>query len=234
MAKKDMNNTQSTQPDDALEAREAEAGEQPEFDEGKSAPSDRAERGPYDASEVPSMRPYIDMGGMKIAPREGLKVRLDVDQKSNRIMAISMDYQNSTLQVQAFSAPKSTGLWNETRTQLKNSLSQQNAQITERDGQLGPELLVEPGKGAEGQTVRFIGVDGPRWMIRGVIVGEAALGGESAAGIESVFREVVVVRGEAPMPPSELLPLKVPAGLQRSSETEDSTAAAQAQDSADE
>lgn len=189
-----------------------------DVDETKVAPADRADNGPYDASEVPSMRPYIDMGGIKIAPREGLKVRLDVDEKTKRIVAISLDYQGSTLQVQGFSAPKSTGLWNILRAQLVQNLTSQKAQVTEREGPLGPELFVIPPQGKQAQAVRFVGVDGPRWTLRGVIIGAAAQGGAEGEGVESVFREIVVVRGDAPMPPSELLQLKVPAGLQQAAQ----------------
>ena len=185
-----------------------------EIDESKSAPTDRADNGPYDVAEVPSMRPYIDMGGVKVAPREGLKVRLEVDEKSKRIVAVSLDYQGSTLQVQAFSSPKSTGLWNSLRAQLAKNFTSQKATVTNREGALGAELFVIPPQGKAGQAARFVGVDGPRWTLRGVIVGPAAQGGEAGAGIESVFREIVVVRGDSPMPPSELLQLKVPAGMQ--------------------
>lgn len=208
MRKAEKNNELDQADVDDLETDE------PEIDNSKSAPEDRAENGPYDVAEVPSMRPYIDMGGLKIAPREGLKVRLDVDEKSKRIVAISLDYEGSTLQLQAYSAPKSTGLWNELRVKLLEGLAEQKAKVEEVDALLGREVRATPPDGDAARSIRFVGVDGPRWMLRGIIVGPAALGGEQSAGIESVFREVVVVRGEVPMPPSELLPLKVPAGLQ--------------------
>ncbi|HLS92853.1 MAG TPA: DUF3710 domain-containing protein, partial [Microbacterium sp.] len=47
----------------------------------KSAPEDRAERGPFDASEANPVRPYIDIGGIKVLPREGLNLRLEVEEK---------------------------------------------------------------------------------------------------------------------------------------------------------
>ena len=57
---------------------------------------------------------------------------------------------------------------------------------------------------------RFIGVDGPRWFLRGVFGGEAALDRDAAAGLEGLFRQIVVVRGENPMPPRDLLQLRLP------------------------
>lgn len=193
-------------------------GQDAEVDMTKSAPADRAEHGPFDILEVPAMRPYVDLGSIKVPPREGLQMRLDVDEQAKRIVAVSLDFEGSTLQVQAFSAPKSTGLWHETRRQVTTVLTQQQAQFTEREGFLGPEILTsiklpeERGGGITG--VRFIGVDGPRWLLRGSITGKAATDPEAAKPVEALFRELVVVRGELPMPPNELLPMKVPAGVQ--------------------
>src|SRR5690606_34481394 len=46
-----------------------------------------------------------------------------------------------------------------------------------------------------------IGVDGPRWFLRGVIGGEAASDPAAAEQVEDLFRLIVVVRGGSPMPP---------------------------------
>ncbi|WP_205879361.1 DUF3710 domain-containing protein [Leucobacter triazinivorans] len=187
-------------------------------DDAKSAPEDRADAGPFDASEVPAMRPYVDLGGIKVAPREGLQLRLEVDERANRVVAVSLEYAESLLQVQAFAAPKSTGLWHGVRGELAQQMTGQGAAVSEEAGALGPELLVRSQASAEqgGGTriVRFIAVDGPRWMLRGVIMGKAAVDSAARDSVIDLFRELVVVRGEQPMPPSELLPLKVPAGVQ--------------------
>ena len=61
------------------------------------------------------------------------------------------------------------------------------------------------------RLARFIGVDGPRWFLRGVIAGEAIVNAEAAAKIEELFRSIVVVRGTTPMPPRDLIPLHMPA-----------------------
>lgn len=200
---------------DEVELREAAAAAP---DGAKSAPDDRAEAGPFDASEVPSMRPYVDLGGIKVAPREGLQLRLEVDERANRVVAVSLEYAESLLQVQAFAAPKSTGLWHGVRSELAQQMSAQGAAVSEETGALGPELLVRSQAPAEqgGGTriVRFVAVDGPRWMLRGVIMGKAAIDAAARDSVIELFRELVVVRGEQPMPPSELLPLKVPAGVQ--------------------
>jgi len=185
-------------------------------DDAKTAPTDRATGGPFDESEANPVRPYIDLGGIKVLPREGLNLRLEVEEQTKRIVAVGLDYAGSTLQVQPFAAPRSTGLWEETREQIRQQVRQQGGRVEEREGPLGPELLAEVPvvAGADGsgkRLARFVGVDGPRWFLRGVIGGAATGDIEAAAQVEDLFRSLVVVRGGSPMPPRDLIPLKMPA-----------------------
>jgi len=181
----------------------------------KSAPEDRATAGPFDEAEVNPVRPYIDLGGIKVLPREGLNLRLEVEEQSKRIVAVGLDYAESTLQVQPFAAPRSAGLWDETREQIRQQVRQQGGRVEAREGPLGPELLAEVPAAANGgggmRLARFVGVDGPRWFLRGVIGGAATSDIEAAAKVEDLFRSIVVVRGGTPMPPRDLIPLKMPA-----------------------
>jgi hypothetical protein len=183
----------------------------------KSAPEDREINGPLDVSEANAVRPYVDLGGVKIVPREGLHLRLEVEEGTQRVVAVGLDYANSTLQVQPFAAPRTSGLWHEIRAQIEEQIRRQGGTTRPADGPFGPELVAQiPVAGAPGQPpsariARFIGVDGPRWFLRGVIAGEGAVNPEAAAAVEDLFRSVVVVRGTTPMPPRDLIPLHVPA-----------------------
>jgi hypothetical protein len=186
-----------------------------EIDQPKSAPSDRATEGPLDESEANAVRPYVDLGGVKVLPREGLQLRLEVEEGSQRVVAVGLDYAGSTLQVQPFAAPRTSGLWHEIREQISDQIAKQGGTTTVKDGPFGPELLAEipattPGQPDTVRLARFIGVDGPRWFLRGVIAGEGAVDAEAAAKIEDLFRSVVVVRGKTPMPPRDLIPLNMP------------------------
>jgi len=181
----------------------------------KSAPADRDSSGPFDESEANPVRPYIDLGGIKILPREGLNLRLEVEEQTKRIVAVGLDYADSTLQVQPFAAPRTSGLWGETREQIRQQVKQQGGRVEEREGPLGPELLAEVpvmagADGAGKRLARFVGVDGPRWFLRGVIGGAATTDVEAAAAIEDLYRSIVVVRGGSPMPPRDLIPLRMP------------------------
>lgn len=193
-----------------------DAPEIPE-DQPKSAPDDRDVTGPLDESEANPVRPYVDLGGLKVLPQPELGMRLEVEEQTQRVVAVTLDLADSTLQVQPFAAPRSAGLWHEIRGQIADQLTQQGARVEEAEGPLGPELraeipmALEPGATGP-RPARFIGVDGPRWLLRGVITGRAVADAEAAARIEELFRSLVVVRGGQPMPPRELIPLHVPAG----------------------
>ncbi len=186
-------------------------------DQPKSAPEDRAVAGPFDESEANPVRPYVDLGGVKVLPRDGLHLRLEVEEGTKRVVAIGLDYAKSTLQVQPFAAPRTSGLWHEIRAQIAEQIARQGGTTTVRDGAFGPELLaqipVAAGEGQQGhmRLARFIGVDGPRWFLRGVIAEEAAVEPAAAAQVEDLFRSIVVVRGSTPMPPRDLIPLRMPA-----------------------
>lgn len=180
-----------------------------------SADYDRTVLGPFDVSEQNTDSGYIDLGALRIKAAEGLQLRLEVEERSKRVIAVTLDLGGSTLQLQAFAAPKTEGLWDEIREQIGVSVGSQGGTVEERPGRLGTELLAKlPAQLPDGQAgyrvARFAGINGPRWFLRGVFGGPAALEQNAAAPIESLFRDVVVVRGDHPLPPRELLQLKLP------------------------
>lgn len=183
----------------------------------KSAPADRAENGPLDVNEANAVRPYVDLGGVKVLPRPGLALRLEVEEATKRVVAVSLDFAESSLQVQPFAAPRTSGLWHEIRDQIAEQIRSQGGQVQEAEGPLGPELHAQipaPNQQDGSRLARFVGVDGPRWFLRGVISGKAAVDADAARQIEELFRSIVVVRGSTPMPPRDLIPLHVPAPVQ--------------------
>ncbi|WGD36334.1 DUF3710 domain-containing protein [Lysinibacter sp. HNR] len=211
----------NTKKTDDSSAESEGASTEPTVDESKSAPTDREVEGPFDASEASAVRPYVDLGSLKILPREGIQMRLDVEEGTQRIVAVSLDYHQSTLQLQAFSAPRSTGLWHEVREQIREQLVAQKARVDEREDVFGPELeaVITAADGGSNR-VRFIGVDGPRWLLRGVVSGAALSDDDAREKIYEIFRSVVVVRGEQPLPPRDLLALRVPAAAAGEAGTE--------------
>ncbi|MFP5311222.1 MAG: DUF3710 domain-containing protein [Actinomycetes bacterium] len=175
----------------------------------------RGQDGPLDESEIGSRDGLVDLGALLIAPAEGLQLRLEVEEATQRVVAVTLDLDGSSLQLQAFAAPKTETLWDEIREQIGQSVGAQGGQVEEVDGDFGTELVAKlPAglpDGSQGYRVaRFIGVDGPRWFLRGVLGGPAALERPAAEPLEALFRQVVVVRGDSPMPPRDLLQLRLP------------------------
>jgi hypothetical protein len=196
-----------------LPADAAVPAEQP-----KSAPADREVNGPLDDAEANHVRPYVDLGGVKVLPRPELGLRLEVEEGTQRVVAVALDYAGSTLQVQPFAAPRNSGLWHEIREQIVEQIARQGGTTVTSEGPLGPEIRAEipapAGSEPAGTRIaRFIGVDGPRWFLRGVISGQALADQDAAARVEELFRSIVVVRGTTPMPPRDLIPLQVPASM---------------------
>ncbi|MDO5754178.1 DUF3710 domain-containing protein [Arthrobacter sp.] len=176
---------------------------------------DRAVHGPLDDSEIENTDGYVDLGALLITPREGLSLRLEVEESTSRVIAVTLDLNGSSLQLQAFASSRSEELWRDIREQLGLSVGSQGGEIEILDGVFGKEVLAKvPAEASDGskgfRVARFLGVDGPRWFLRGVLGGDAAIDSEAAKELEDLFRGVVVVRGETPLPPRDLLLLRLP------------------------
>jgi hypothetical protein len=56
-----------------------------------------------------------------------------------------------------------------------------------------------------------VGIDGPRWFLRVVFLGNAAIDPDPEDSLHRVVRQTIVVRGGSAMPPRDPLPLTLPA-----------------------
>ncbi|WP_164699967.1 DUF3710 domain-containing protein [Modestobacter sp. KNN46-3] len=181
-----------------------------------------ATSGPWDEADAPEDgRPRVDLGALRLPALPGMELRVDVNAQQ-KVVGASLRAGDSLLQLSVFAAPRAGGLWDDVRAELARGASGQGGRLTEVDGPFGPELVgsilvaapPQPGETGAPKPVRrptrFLGVDGPRWFLRGMISGSAAATPEAAAPLEAAFRSVVVVRGPQPMPVREQLPLTLP------------------------
>ena len=171
--------------------------------------------GPFDVTEVDGRDGRVDLGALWMRGVAGMELRLEIDQESQQVNAATAVLEDSALQLQAFAAPRSGGLWDEIRGEIAAAVETQGGTAEEHEGSLGTELRTRmPSAGPDGRTVfapaTFLGVDGPRWFLRGVLSGRAAIDEGAATALVDVFRAAVVVRGTEPMAPRELLPLALP------------------------
>jgi len=123
---------------------------------------------------------------------------------------------DSAMQMNAFAAPKRSGIWAEVRGEIAEALTTGGGAAREEAGAFGPELHAQvpteaPGQGTVLAPARFLGVDGPRWFLRALVTGPAALDPAAGAALEAVLRDVVVVRGGEAMAVRDALPLHLPA-----------------------
>jgi hypothetical protein len=171
--------------------------------------------GPFDRSEVPSLDGRLDLGALWLTGVPGMELRLEVEEQSQNVVGVTAVLGESAVQLQVFAAPRSEGIWEEIRTEIAASITSQGGTADKVSGPLGTELRAQmPGHGPDGRTVfspvRFLGVDGPRWFLRAVLSGQAAVDEGAASTLLEVVRGTVVVRGDEAMAPRELLSLTLP------------------------
>jgi hypothetical protein len=182
--------------------------------------------GPFDIREVDldeldDDEPRIDLGSMILAGFEGAELRLQVAEETSQIISAMLILGNSALELGAYAAPRSGGLWSELRDEMIESAAEVGGSASLVEGPFGVELRrllpVTTPEGEEGyQPSRMWVVEGPRWLLRGIVYGQAALeeGLESpVAELLTAYRRVIVRRGDEAMAPGDLLPLSMPANL---------------------
>ncbi|WP_028048570.1 DUF3710 domain-containing protein [Cellulomonas sp. URHD0024] len=188
-----------------------------ELDEVVEVAAEPFERvgGPWDADEVDDDVVRVDLGAIRLPGVQGMELRMEIDKATDTVSAASILLDGSSLQVQAFAAPRTEGIWDEIRGEIAESVTQQGGSVDDLPGPFGRELLARlPTRTPEGRTghrpARFIGADGPRWFVRGVLTGRAAVDPAAAAMLETIFAGIVVVRGTDARAPRDLLTLTLP------------------------
>ena len=188
------------------------------FDDERSRPEQPAgtpdaEGGPWDAAEPFPVQERVDLGSLQVPVGPEHEIQLVMAEQHGAWVTVR--YRESEVQIQAFAAARRGALWDDVRAEIAAEVQTAGGRSQESDGSFGIELMAqvpaEPGQPASGmRLVSFVGIDGPRWFVRGLFSGPAADGGEQAELLEEVLRDVVVVRGEHPVPPREILELRLP------------------------
>lgn len=197
-------------------------------DEPAAVAAEDVTTGPFDVADATDDRPRLDFGSVRVPAVDGMEVRVETAD-DGRLVGIGLVVSGTVLQVQPFAAPRTAGIWDEVRAELLAGLTAQGGSVEETTGPFGPELRARlPVKRPDGTTshevVRFLGVDGPRWFLRGVISGAGAVDPERARVVEEMLAGVVVVRGDQAAPPREPLPLTLPEGPAADPGADDGTA----------
>ena len=166
-------------------------------------------RGPYDIAEAPSEVERLDLGSLQIPATADVEIRVQANNEGIVQQVVLVNGDNA-LQLGVFAAPRSEGIWDEVREEIRKSLFGEGVAAEETEGEYGVELRARVRTGDGLTDLRFIGIDGPRWMVRGVFQGPAATDPSQAGRLVEVLHGLVVDRGQEAKPVREPLPLRLP------------------------
>lgn len=176
--------------------------------------------GPWDVADVeidPEDPNVVDLGGLLVRGRPGLEMRLQVDERTEAVVAVLLVSEEGAVELRAFASPRNESIWDDVRREIGAEATRRGGTATEQQGEFGTEVrLAVPAQTAEGeqatQVSRVVGVSAPRWLLRGTFLGRPAQEPDPDGELESAFRDVVVRRGEGPMAPRSPIPLQMPPG----------------------
>lgn len=167
--------------------------------------------GPFDIEDFDSPEQAVlarlDLGSVLIPMPPGGQIQVEFNQ-TGVPTAIWVVTPNGRFTIAAYAAPKSPGLWREVAAELAEALRNDNATVSIEDGPWGREVV-----GAGAGAVRFIGVDGFRWMIRCVVNGMPQAMPALVVEAREALADTVVRRGDTPLPVRTPLPVELPEEL---------------------
>jgi len=178
-------------------------------------PVDDDFEGPFDIDDfddaATAAMGRLDLGSVLIPMPEAGQVQVELSEMGIP-SAVWVVTPNGRFTIAAYAAPKTSGLWREVATELADSLRKDVPKVSIEDGPWGREV-VGVSKAEQDQlagVVRFIGIDGYRWMIRCVINGPQDKVVALAAEARDALADTVVRRGETPLPVRTPLQVQLP------------------------
>lgn len=164
--------------------------------------------GPYDEADAPENDGVarMDLGSIRVPVPSGAQVQVELDKDSGSVRAVHVVTPHGQATISAYAAPRSEGLWPAVSDELAEQLRSDGGMVRRLSGEWGRELSVR----RSDVILHFIGVDGPRWMLRGVIAGPEQVASGAPETLRQLMRDTIVVRGAAPMPVRNPLPIALP------------------------
>ncbi len=164
--------------------------------------------GPFDIDDFDDPKDAelarLDLGSVLIPMPEAGQLQVELTE-SGVPSAVWVVTPNGRFSIAAYAAPKTVGLWREVASELADSLRKDSAKVTVKDGPWGREVV-----GTASGVVRFIGVDGYRWMIRCVVNGPHETIEAVNVEARTALADTVVRRGDTPLPVRTPLPVQLP------------------------
>jgi hypothetical protein len=164
--------------------------------------------GPFDIEDfddaAAAQAGRLDLGSVLLPMPASAQLQVELTE-SGIPSAIWVVTANGRFTIAAYAAPKTGGLWREVAGELAESLRKDGAAVSIQDGRWGREVI-----GSATGVVRFIGVDGYRWMIRCVVNGSAETIDALTEEAREALVDTVVRRGDTPLPVRTPLPVQLP------------------------
>lgn len=172
--------------------------------------------GPYDADAVQLSDldvsklcdGFLDLGCLTIPLPRQSNVEVGVG-PNNQPREVAITTPVGRITIMAFAAPKRTSYWRTLVSEIRDGLTRDGIASRIVDGEYGREIVGT----APGGTVRIIGADGPRWMVRATVL--APTGKDEEAHNLAIFmlRHTRVHRDNVAMPVGKVLPIVLPPQL---------------------
>ena len=142
------------------------------------------EPGPRSADEIDASVGYVDMGSILLPAVKGMQLRTQVADDGKSVLRVLVVLGDSGLQISAAAAPRSGGVWDDVRGQIRQGLESDGAKVEEADGRYGAEIYAD------------IPVKLPD--------------GRDATSRMRIIDRIVIVRDDQPRARLDLLPVHVP------------------------
>lgn len=189
--------------------RHARPDDRPDDDLVESDAGDDELDGPFDIEDFddPEVAAVarLDLGSVLIPMPEAGQVQVELTE-GGVPSAVWVVTPNGRFTVAAYAAPKSSALWREVASELAESLRKDAPEVRIEDGPWGREVV----GAAPAGVVRFIGIDGYRWMIRCVVNGPQETVDALSDQARQALADTVVRRGDTPLPVRTPLPVQLP------------------------
>ncbi|MCZ4079616.1 DUF3710 domain-containing protein [Rhodococcus sp. H36-A4] len=172
--------------------------------------------GPFDLTELDEDRDTLaqtrlDLGSVLVPLPAGGQLQVEMNQ-AGAPQAVHVVTAHGRITIAAYAAPKSPGQWREVAADLATSLRSDQSAVSMETGPWGRELHGV----TSNADLRFIGVDGYRWMVRCVLAGPSGAVANDSPLVQiarDVLAQTVVDRGTEPHPVRTPLPVVLPAAL---------------------
>ncbi len=177
--------------------------------------SEPSKTGPYDINDDYKHIKRLNMGAIRIPAIPGMQVIPQPSDKEDLYLSVSLVQNDTAINIMALTDSKTPHTWDELQATLIEDINKKRGTIDRKKSKFGKELITNiavstPDGRTEIETIKYLGINGNRWVLRIIITGKALFDDKVAEEINDIIEKIVVDRGTQPLPPGEILLLTLP------------------------